>query len=456
MSRLGAVAAALTLCAGLCHAEAPSDFSWRAPLELPAATSMARVSLPAQALVQLQSSDARDIRVFNGTGEAVAFAIMAPPKTPPAPVATTRSYPALPLYSTARGTRQPTGSTQVRIQEDGQRSVWVHMSGSPVPGAPRLNSALFATKQEEQTLSGLVVQGTVPPNTPVAISVSTSPDLSQWNTRAVRGRLYRFEGEGAPVNMTLEFDRPVKLEGQFLRLDWGNQEGVSLTAVSGVIAAAAPARERVRAELAAPQATGAGAVELTTGFLTPLAGLALTTPRANSLLPVRILGRNEASQPWRLLAQTVVYRLADAGGEAVNPPVACTAPAPAGCAWKRATARTLPPRSCKPLPSSSRCNWFSWPPAMAPSSWPPDMRAASRLRCRSPRSPPPWEHRESPRTCPPPLSAHPSRPSRIPDRSPDSCRGAVPGKTAVLWGVLLAGVLLLAGVAWSLLRQLRT
>ena len=70
----------------------------------------------------------------------------------------------------------------------------------------------------------------------------------------MRGRLYRFEGEGAPVNMTLEFERPVKLEGQFLRLDWGNQEGVSLTAVSGVIAAAAPARERVRAELAAPQA----------------------------------------------------------------------------------------------------------------------------------------------------------------------------------------------------------
>ena len=82
MSRLGAVAAALALCAGLCHADAPSDFTWRAPLELPAATSMARVSLPAQALVQLQSSDARDIRVFNGTGEAVAFAIMAPAQNP--------------------------------------------------------------------------------------------------------------------------------------------------------------------------------------------------------------------------------------------------------------------------------------------------------------------------------------------------------------------------------------
>ncbi len=456
MSRLGAVAAALALWAGLCHAEAPSDFTWRAPLELPAATSMARVSLPAQALVQLQSSDARDIRVFNGTGEAVAFAIMAPPKTPPAPVATTRSYPALPLYSTARGTRQPTGSTQVRIQEDGQRSVWVHMSGSPVPGAPRLNSALFATKEEEQTLSGLVVQGTVPPNTPVAISVSTSPDLSQWNTRAVRGRLYRFEGEGAPVNMTLEFERPVKLEGQFLRLDWGNQEGVSLTAVSGVIAAAAPARARVRAELAAPQATGAGAVELTTGFLTPLAGLALTTPRANSLLPVRILGRNEASQPWRLLAQTVVYRLADAGGEAVNPSVALHG---ASARWLRVEASNGADLATAQLQATAEFEPLQL--VFVATGDGPFQLAAGHARSK-------------PAALPLATITSALGSSRKPEDLPAASIGtsivstpdagplarflprAVPGKTAVLWGVLLAGVLLLAGVAWSLLRQLRT
>jgi hypothetical protein len=30
-----------------------------------------------------------------------------------------------------------------------------------------------------------------------------------------------------------------------------------------------------------------------------------------------------------------------------------------------------------------------------------------------------------------------------------------PGKTTVLWAVLVAGVLLLGGVAWSLMRQLK-
>ena len=37
-----------------------------------------RTELPAEALMRLQSSDARDVRVFNATGEAVPFALMEP------------------------------------------------------------------------------------------------------------------------------------------------------------------------------------------------------------------------------------------------------------------------------------------------------------------------------------------------------------------------------------------
>ena len=150
-----------------------------------------------------------------------------------------------------------------------------------------------------------------------------APICRSGTREPVRGRLYRFEGEGAPVNMTLEFEQSGQARGAVSAAGLGQPGGrVADCRLRRHRGRRRRAPERVRAELAAPQAAGAGAVELTTGFLTPLAGLALTTPRANSLLPVRILGRNEASQPWRLLAQTVVYRLADAGGEAVNPPVA--------------------------------------------------------------------------------------------------------------------------------------
>jgi hypothetical protein len=318
------LAAALALCAGWAAADGPGprDFAWRAPIELPAGAGVARMDLPASALMQLQSSDARDLRVFNGAGEPVAFALMAPPGLAPGPRTKTRTYPALPLYSAAAGAARPKGSMQVRIADaSGGRSVWVQMDGAPAPGTPTLNAVLFDTQGERQPVTALELQATLPANTPVWISASTSADLAQWTPLALRGRVYRFEGEGAPANLTLQFDAPVQLEKRYLRLDWDGQQGVSVQGIAGVVAAGTPAPERLKGALAAPQAASGNAVEIDTGFLTPIAALALATPQDNTLLPVRVLGRNDASQPWRLLGQTVVYRLSNGPQASSNAPL---------------------------------------------------------------------------------------------------------------------------------------
>jgi hypothetical protein len=64
-----------------------------------------------------------------------------------------------------------------------------------------------------------------------------------------------------------------------------------------------------------------------------------TRPRGRRSIRRCILGRNDASQPWRLLAQTVVYRLGTPGDEATNPPVALHGerdpPAHRKHAWRR-------------------------------------------------------------------------------------------------------------------------
>ena len=185
---------------------------------------------------------------------------------------------------------------------------------------------------------------------------------------------------------------------------------------------------------------------MTTGFLTPLAGLALTTPRANTLLPVRILGRNEASQPWRLLAQTVVYRLADAGGEAVNPPVALHG---ASARWLRVEAsngadlgRRAAESHCRVRAAATGFRGHRrW--AVPAGRRPCAQQAEAALPLATITSA--LGTRESSRTCRPLRSAPPSEPRRKAGLLARFLPGAVPGKTAVLWGVLLAGVLLLAG-----------
>jgi hypothetical protein len=447
--------AALALAACICQADTaaptPSEFAWRASLQLPPGASVARVAVPAPALLQLQSADARDLRIFNSAGEAVAFARMGAPAVP---LVKTRSYPALPLYRPAIGSSRPKGSLQVRIDAAaGPQSVWVQMDGAEVAGAPKLSSVLFATQDEQRLLSAIDVQGTLPANTPIRISVSSSADLAQWTAAPVRGRLYRFKGDGAPVNMTLEFEQPIKLEGRYLRLDWNGQDDVSIAGVAGVVAPAAQAPARVRAELAAPQAASSGAVEIATGFLTPIAALLLSTPRENSLLPVRILGRSEASQPWRLLGQTVVYRLGTAGGETVNPPAALQG---ASARWLRIESTNGADLSAARLQASAEFEPMqlvflatgAGPFELAagrtgtgPAALPVTM-IASALGSRKVED----------------LPAASIGPAVL--RTTDEglvarlWPGTAPGKTTVLWGVLLAGVLLLGGVAWSLFRQL--
>ena len=78
-----------TLSAGAMAADAPtpSDFAWRATLAVPAGASAARITLPAEAMQRLQSRDARDVRVFNADGEAVALSMVAPAGSTSSPAA---------------------------------------------------------------------------------------------------------------------------------------------------------------------------------------------------------------------------------------------------------------------------------------------------------------------------------------------------------------------------------
>lgn len=298
----------------------PGEFAWRAPLEVPPGASLARVELPAGALARLQGADARDVRVFNAAGEAVPFAWVTPPASRAnAPEERTRSYPALPLYFGAEANARPKDSMQVRI--DGRTgSVWVRTDGAPPPGARRLDSALFATRDESRRIAAVELQATLPANVPVRVTASTSSDLAGWTPLPLRGRIYRFEGPDAPTNLRLAFDAPVEWKGRYLRLDWTGQDGVSIASVTGVVAPEVPPARRVRHDLALKD-TAADSIDIDTGFATPIAALAIEAQRDNTLVPVRVLARDDASQPWRLLGQTVVYRIGHDGERMDNPPL---------------------------------------------------------------------------------------------------------------------------------------
>ncbi|MDP2367726.1 DUF3999 family protein [Rhodoferax sp.] len=320
-----------TLSAGAAAADAPtpSDFAWRATLSVPAGASAARVTLPAEAMLRLQSPDARDVRVFNADGEALAFSVVRPAGSTNGAAAQTRPYPALPLFTSVSGKRPAKGSVQVHVDPSNQQgSVWVNFGDTrnavspPETATQRMPSALFDTREDKQTITALTLQADFPVNTLVHFSLASSTDLAHWTPVSVKGPLFRFDGQGAPSNHTLVLHGALPLEGRYLRLSWDGQADVHVQDMVGSIATTWTPPPRVRAPLAPGIPDGNTSLSWSLGFAAPLAALHLSTTRDNTLVPVRILGRHDAAQAWRPLAQTVVYRLGPAGYEDNNAAVA--------------------------------------------------------------------------------------------------------------------------------------
>ena len=322
-------------------ADAPqaTDFNWRATLTVPAGVSVARVDVPVQALLGMRSGAAHDVRVFNAAGAVVPFAILGGADLKRLmPVAQTNSYKAYPLFSTSGDRKPARGAVAVQLDMNEQTSnttsnttnVWVRWdrtdmrtkAADAAASAQPLQAALFDLRTEKQNLAALELVVDMPRNALIPITVETSADLKDWMPVATRGPLFQFDGTDAPANTTLELLQPLAVQGSYLRLSWHGQTGVALRALTGIVAVSQTAAAPLRAALPPGVADGSNALNWTLPFATPIAALHLQAVQNNSLVPVRILGRGEASQPWRTLASSVVYRLDGAGEGSSNPATA--------------------------------------------------------------------------------------------------------------------------------------
>ncbi len=435
------------------------EFAWRATLNVPAGASVARVALPADALLRMQSSKAADVRVFNAAGDAVAYAVLV--TVQPAlqlPAVHTRTYRALPLYA-----NQPTGPAAkgaVQVRVDGNAtSAWVHLesmpqanTGTSAPAA--LQAALFDTRAEKQSLVALQLQAQLPANTLVHFTAAVSADLQTWTPLHVKGPLFRFEGSDAPVNNTLELPVPVELQGRYLRIAWDGVEGVHLTSLRGTAASTFAPVERLSATLGPGQVEEGKTQTWPLEFATPVAALHLQSLQDNTLLPLRILGRDDVSLPWRTLGHTVVYRLNTGGQIRSNGVVLLSG---ATTRWLRVeTTNGLA------LPGGGLQASVEFLPvniAFVATGSAPFTLAVGRAR-----------------TAPMAVDASlmgsiaPSRLADLPVATAQQVRADVPRapqawaaalfpagtslRSSLLWAVLVGGVLVLAVVAYSLVRQL--
>lgn len=439
------------------------EFAWRAPLTLPQtgagpAARVVRLDLPVEALAQMQGLAGEDVRVFNQAGESVPMVRLGAAPSSPVPPVRTPSYRAYPLWAPSAASRTR-DAVEVQLDQQGTSTrAWVGWSATD-PAAPTtaaLPAVLFDLRAERQPLQALVLQAQLPANVLVAFTLASSTDLRHWTPVDVTTPLYRFDGPDAPANTVLELRAPLVVQGRYLRLGW-TVPGVQVQSVEGVVATDRDASVLLRYKLPAGQAQARDSVTWSLPFATPVQALALSAQEDATLLPVRIQGRNDAAEPWRTLGAGVVYQLSHSEGVRSNAAFAL-----GGVRVRQLRVAALPGQQ---LPAVGLQAALEFAPQrlvfLAQGSGPFTLAVG-----RSATAPAWGDANLLAGVMDTPLEqlAHASVGTAVVARSaldapvagtptpwlPDG----VPLRTALLWLVLGLGVVILAGVALALLRQL--
>jgi len=457
---------ALLLAFGAAHAapaDTPASYAARWPLQLPAGASVVRLPLPAEVLTQVQTFDLRDLRVFNASGQPVPLALDrlgpgASAAAAPAPI----GLPVLPILAEPQAASR--GNMTLRI-EDGSagRTVRLDMpaanSAASAPGAQTstLAGALVDTREQKTALQAIELDADWPAARPFTFRLDTSADLRQWQPL---GEVTAYRGaDGAAIAPAHLDTGGTSLQARYLRITWDDAApgAVQLRQVRLLPAPAGPAApERVAVPLTLPdagQARDPRVLEWRLPFAAPVAALNIRTGEPATLIPVRVLARQQREQPWTPLARHVVFSLTQNGQTQRSPALEL-----GQAAWRewRIEADPSSPGFAAPPQITALL-----PPVQlvfVASGSPPFTLAAGRADAADARLPlasllPGYEPGAQAKLPAATLAAALETPAAVPTTVPGSQRDA---RKWLLWAVLLAGVLILGGMAWALLRQLKT
>lgn len=467
--------AALSLCTGLAQAaddaNSPAAYAIRVPVTLAADAPLQRVMLPAEVLVRLQSPGYADVRLFNGAGQPVPMALagVAAASAPEESVVLS-AYPIL----GGHGTPGQAGleGLSLRIEErQGQRVVQIDTAATTTTAGPAtpqaVRGALLDARNVQLPVARMALDVDLPAGQPVTFRVQASKDLKHWQPLA-ETVLYRADAAAAPTapgrlgNEQIDLQR-ADLKGHYLRVTWGDA-AVTLRGAMLATSTQTGPRARVSASLAVPP-LGNNPRELVFAlpFATPIAALAITPPGSNVLIPVRVLGRNHREQLWSPLASAVVYKMATGGKEQASGPVELGGasvreikieadPKTPGFAAAPALALQFEPAQLVFLASGQG-------PFTLAAGLPGATAAASAFLPLASLVPgyQPAQENQLPVALADVARAditggQPADGALVPAAA---ASGGISTRSAVLWGVLLAGVAALGLMAWLLLRQTR-
>lgn len=313
---------ALILMAGPLAAQTrPGDYTVQLPVTPAPGGGVQRLAVPARALAAVRTPDLADLRIFDAAGDAVPIALADLGRRREA---RTVVLPALPILGRP-GALRVTGLS-LRIDERGGERI-VGIDGAVAPGADAtVLGVLFDTRAITAPATAITLAADLPAQQPITFIVEASTDLKDWQQVGTRV-IYRGTTASAGASSDAEAAialADIDLEDRYLRLRWRSDAPLvaPVTVRSAMIATARPADTGPAAQV---RITGAATddprvLAFAVAFKAPLASIAIAVPGDNSVIPVRVLGRDNREQPWTPIGAGTLSTLA--GG--TSPPIVLT------------------------------------------------------------------------------------------------------------------------------------
>jgi hypothetical protein len=442
--------------AGAAASDLPQDYTHLIPLTLNGQPGVVQLQLPRDAYLNARSPSLNDLRVFDAHGVPQPFALRQPET---APGATHRTLPARVFPLMAERADTSLAGLEVSTATDG-RVLSVRLPAAQGRAGERLAALVLDLRQdgseEPPLVDGLRFALPAGRNTYSGLVwLEASDDLKHWDAVGVAELSWLANANDETLaNDKLEFPaRPMR----YARLSWRGGEPIQFAAVSAQSPERGPNAAPTESLLLQPQ-PGRDARELQytkPAGVTPLqAGLQIDS--GNAVLPVTLgtyrQTRRSGQVHFEPVMRTTFYRLEQDGKPRASGDVAV--PAWIGDTW---VLRFDQPPAIKP---ALRVSWEPATLVFVAGGSPPYALAVGRDKAeRAARD----LAEVAPGFAPAELRALPRAGAGAAQEQAEALANAVKRASAdnsaaqrrlmMLWGVLVLGVAIVAGMVWRLLRQ---
>lgn len=281
-----------------------SDFQYQQPLSTSNNQPLYQLSLPLEVYQHSQRSDLGDLRVFNSAGELVPYTLRKPPAIErPQEIVSLPFFPQITQENTAGSRtqiqRNPDGSLIEITQGAQQKDIVSYLVDASKIKTP-INRIRFRWQNPEY--SG-------------AVSIEASDDLQHWH-QLQRGNVLSLQYQNQRLSQeTLALPNTT---AKYLRLRWPDGapelQSVEVGLLEGQVQ---PPQEWQTVTITKAEH---GALFFTTLSATPIDQMRVTLPELNTVVRSQLYSRPRSDAAWQPRWQGVLYRLQKNNVEIKNTP----------------------------------------------------------------------------------------------------------------------------------------